>query len=426
MDREEKNNRIREKGKATRERHADMLCRCYEVKVDSSKMSRKQKDDVNTLFREAKWLHNAYLADMDNVSWKDTSVTVKAGDHFEQRDLTVIGSQIRQSVITEVKNSLKALSSSKKKGNKVGALKFKTVFNSVELSQYHVTYDIDKDESRIRVQRIKKPFRVRGLDQIPENAEIANARFIRKASGLYFNLTCFLPKEDKIVPHKSVGIDFGIKDNLVFSDGRESININVPESKGTKLAARRMNKALSHNGNKKSKRHYKRKAKLQRSYEKDYNRRKDLAHKAVHEILSNYDFIAIQDEMIYNWHKGLFGRQVQHSAMGVIKAELMKSSSVHVVSRDFPSTQICPVCGKLTKHSLSERSYTCRYCGYHHSSRDRKAAISILSEAVKINMLSGIESSESRGGQSLCFRLIMIRYQYWSKLIACEAGSPRF
>ena len=422
MDREEKNKRIREKGKATRERHADMLCRCYEVKVDSSKMSRKQKNDVNALFREAKWLHNAYLADMDNVSWKDTAVTVKTGDHFEQRDLSVIGSQIRQSVITEIKNSLKALSSSKKKGNIVGALKFKPVCNSVELSQYHVTYDIDKDRSRIRVQKIKKPFRVRGLDQIPENAEIANARFIRKASGLYFHITCFLPKEEKIVPHKSVGIDFGIKDNLVFSDGREPINISVPERKGTKLASRRMNKALSHNGHKKSKRHFKRKAKLQRAYEKDSNRRKDLAHKAVYKILSNYDFIAIQDEMIHNWHKGLFGMQVQHSAMGVIKAELMKSSSVHVVSRDFPSTQICPVCGKLTKHPLSERSYTCRYCGYHHSSRDRKAAISILSEALRKNMLSGIESAESRGGQTLCLGAELNLHS--SKVIACEAGSP--
>ena len=426
MDREEKNNRIREKGKATRERHADMLCRCYEVKVDSSKMSWKQKNDVNTLFREAKWLHNAYLADMDNVSWKDASVSVKVGDVFEQRDLSVIGSQIRQTVITEVKNSLKGLSSSKKKGNKVGALKFKPVCNSVELSQYHVTYDIDKEKSRIRVQKIKKPFRVRGLDQIPENAEIANARFIRKASGLYFHITCFLPKEEKTVPDKCVGIDFGIKDNLVFSDGRDPINISVPESKGTKLAARRMNKAFSHNSHKKSKRHFKRKAKLQRAYEKDCNRRKDLAHKAVHEIFKNYDFIAIQDEMIQNWHRGLFGRQVQHSAMGVIKAELRKSSNVHVVSRDFPSTQICPICGKLTKHPLSERSYTCRYCGYHHNSRDRKAAISILTEAMRINMLSGTESEESRGGQSLCFKLIMIRYQYWSKLIACETGSPRF
>ena len=420
----DKYRKIKEKGRATKRRHSGMLCRCFEVKVVSSRMSKAQKQAVSALFREAKWFRNAYLADMQNVSWKDKSVSVKTGDCFEMRDITVLGSQIRQSIITEVKESLKSLSALKKKGHKVGVLKFRPVCNSIELSQYHITYDIDRERSTIRVQNIKKRFKVRGLDQIPEEAEIANARFIRKASGLYFHITCFLPKEEKAVPHRSVGIDFGIENNLVFSDGREPINISVPESKGTKLASKRMNKALSRNGNKKSNRHFKRKAKLQRAYEKDKNRRKDLANKAVHEILTNYDFIAIQDEMIHNWHKGLFGRQVQHSAMGVIKAELKKSSSVHVVSRDFPSTQICPMCGKLTKHPLSERSYTCGYCGYHRSSRDEKAAVSILSEAVKEYMLSGTESSESRGGQAQYSSKRI--YLYWSKVIACETGSPRF
>ena len=141
----------------------------------------------------------------------------------------------------------------KENGYKVGALKFKSVCNSVDLKQYHVTYEIDKDRSRVRIQNIRKPFRVRGLEQIPENAETANAKFIRKASGLYFHITCYVPKEEKILPAKSVGIDFGIGDNLVFSDGRAPVNICVPESKGTKLASRRMNKALSHNGNKKVK-----------------------------------------------------------------------------------------------------------------------------------------------------------------------------
>ena len=420
----DKYRKIKEKGKATKLRHSGMLCRCYEVKVDSSRMSKAQKQAVSDLFREAKWFRNAYLADMQNVSWKDKSVSVKTGDGVEMRDITVLGSQIRQSIITEVKESLKSLSALKKKGYKVGALKFRSVCNSVELSQYRVTYDIDRERSTIRVQNIKKRFKVRGLDQIPEEAEIANARFIRKASGLYFHITCFLPKEEKAVPHRSVGIDFGIENNLVFSDGREPINISVPESKGAKLAAKRMSKALAHNGNKKNGKHLKRKNKLRIAYERDSNRRKDLAHKAVHEILSNYDFIAIQDEMIHNWHKGLFGRQVQHSAMGVIKAELKKSSSVHVVSRDFPSTQTCPMCGRLTKHPLNERSYTCGHCGYHRSSRDEKAAVSILGEAVKEYMLSGTESSESRGGQAQYSSTRI--YLYWSKVIACETGSPRF
>ena len=423
MDRLAKNQKIKETGKATRERRKDMLCRAFEVKVDFSKMPKSQRNDVNTLFREAKWFRNAYLADKD-LSDKSKTVKVKVKDIFEERELTLLGSQIKQSIISEVKNSIRGLAVLKENGHKVGALKFKSVCNCVNLIQFHITYDIDNDRSRIRVQGIRKPFKVRGLEQIPEDAEIANAKFIRKASGLYFHITCYVPKEEKYIPNRSIGIDFGISDNLVFSDGRDPVNICVPESKGAKLASRRMNKALSHNGNKKSNKHFKRKNKVRKSYEKDKNRRKDLANKAVHEILNNYDFIAIQDEMIQNWHKGLFGKQVQHSAMGVIKAELKNSSSVYVVSRDFPSTQICPVCGKLTKHPLSKRNYTCRYCGYHHPSRDEKAAGSILEEAIRIYSLSGIESVESRGGQTLCSDAES--NLHLGKVIACEAGSPRF
>ena len=423
MDRLAKNQKIKETGKATRERRKDMLCRVFEVKADLSRMSKSQKNDVNTLFREAKWFRNAYLAD-NGLSDKSRSVKVKVKDVFEERELTLLGSQIKQSIIFEVKDSIRGLAMLKEKGRKVGALKFKSVCNCVNLKQFHVTYDIDKDRSRIRVQGIRKPFKVRGLEQIPDDAEIANAKFIRKASGLYFHITCYVPKEEKHIPHRSVGIDFGISDNLVFSDGREPVNICVPESKGTKLASRRMNKALSHNGNQKSNNHYKRKNKVRKAYEKDKNRRKDLANKAVHEILNNYDFIAIQDEMIHNWHKGIFGKQVQHSAIGVIKEELKNSSGVYVVSRDFPSTQICPECGMLTKHPLKMRSYTCQYCGYHHPSRDEKAASSILEEAKRIYRLSGIESVESRGGQTHCTCAESNLHQ--GKVIACEAGSPCF
>ena len=423
MDRLAKNQKIKETGKATRERRKDMLCRVFEVKVDLSRMSKSQRNDVNTLFREAKWFRNAYLAD-NGLSDKSRSVKVKVKDVFEERELTLLGSQIKQSIISEVKDSIRGLAVLKEKGHKVGALRFKSVCNCVNLKQFHVTYDIDKDRSRIRVQGIRKPFKVRGLEQIPDDAEIANAKFIRKASGLYFHITCYVPKEEKHIPHRSVGIDFGISDNLVFSDGREPVNICVPESKGTKLASRRMNKALSHNGNQKSNKHYKRKNKVRKAYEKDKNRRKDLANKAVHEILNNYDFIAIQDEMIHNWHKGIFGKQVQHSAMGVIKEELKNSSGVYVVSRDYPSTQICPECGKLTKHPLNKRSYTCQYCGYHHPSRDEKAAGSILEEAKRIYRLSGIESVESRGGQTHCTCAESNLHQ--GKVIACEAGSPCF
>ena len=55
MNNTDKNLKIKETCKATRMRRKDMDCRVFEVKVVRSKMSRSQKNDVNTLFREAKW-----------------------------------------------------------------------------------------------------------------------------------------------------------------------------------------------------------------------------------------------------------------------------------------------------------------------------------------------------------------------------------
>ena len=87
--------------------------------------------------------------------------------------------------------------------------------------------------------------------------------------------------------------------------------------------------------------------------------------------------------MIRNWQKGLFGKQVQHSAMGYIKRRLKTNPKTIVVSRSFPSTQICPICHKNTRHDLSKRSYFCQFCGYFHPERDVKAALCILNEGLK-------------------------------------------
>ena len=73
---------------------------------------------------------------------------------------------------------------------------------------------------------------------------------------------------------------------------------------------------------------------------------------------------------------------MQHSVVGYIKAKLMKNFKVHVVARSYPSTQICPECGNLTKHPLKKRDYDCKYCGWHHNSRDQKSAQMILERAL--------------------------------------------
>lgn len=379
---QEKNASISNTIKNTRERHANMICKTYEVKVVMSKLSCVQKEELNAAFCEAKWLRNDIVSDLEHANRNAKTANVKTPDGFEERELTHLGSQMKQDIYDKVKSEIKGLATEKRRGRKVGHLKFKSVCNSLPLRQFGKTYKIDFNLNRIKVQKIKKAFYVRGLKQIPNDAEFANATLVRKASGLYFYITCYIPVITSVKTGKSVGIDFGIENNLNFSDDREAINVYINETNYIKRLSRKINRCWMRNGEKHSENNKKRIIKLRRAYGKLANQKADLAHKIVHEILSSYDFIAIQDEMLKNWHKGLFGKQVQHSCMGLIKAELIHSSKTHVVNRSFPSTQICPICGSLTKHPLNKRDYDCASCGYHHNSRDKKSAQSILERAL--------------------------------------------
>jgi hypothetical protein len=81
---------------------------------------------------------------------------------------------------------------------------------TVALKQSGVTYCIIGN--RLFVQGFKKPFRLESLEQIPEGAEKANAKLV-------LHITCYMEKKKQEQTGKSVGLDFGIKDNIVDSDG---------------------------------------------------------------------------------------------------------------------------------------------------------------------------------------------------------------
>ncbi|MBR1439209.1 MAG: transposase [Synergistaceae bacterium] len=390
-----KNEKIKQSMYATRERHKNMTCRVFELKLNTRKMSISQYEQLTRYFREAKWRRNSIVADFANASRKTKSAIVKVGDVFEERPFSILGSQVVQDIYDSVRTEMKILRTKKEKGEKVGKLKLKSVCNCVPLRQYNTTYRIDFVLRLVRIQNVRKSFRVHGLEQIPQDADITNAKLLRKASGFYLNVTCFVPKEQAKQNGRMVGIDFGIGHSLTLSSG-EKIDICIPESKGVKLASKKMNQSYKRTGKKKTNNHKRLAIKLCRAYERDTNRRLDKAKKVIHEILSRNDFVAIQDEMIHNWHKGLFGKQVQHSAMGYIKAKLKNNFKAYVISRSYPSTQICPVCGNKTKHPLKKRDYDCNYCGFHHEARDVKSAQSILERA-----LNEVHVSLERRAQSL-------------------------
>ena len=90
----------------------------------------------------------------------------------------------------------------------------------------------------VSIQKLKKSFKVHGLEQIPKDVEIINAKLLRKASDFYLYVTCFFPSIPTEKMGREVGIDFRIEYNLTLSNG-QTFDIYVPETKGVKLASKR-------------------------------------------------------------------------------------------------------------------------------------------------------------------------------------------
>ena len=72
----------------------------------------------------------------------------------------------------------------------------------------------------------------------------------------------------------------------------------------------------------------------------------------------------MQDEQISGWHKGQFGKQVQHSCMGTVKAKLKSLPQTVILDKWIPTTKLCPKCGTINQWiTLADRTYKCG-CGY--------------------------------------------------------------
>jgi transposase IS605 orfB len=161
---EERNCKIKENSKATRERRSHMDCCVISVKVQENRLSNAKREKLQRCFLEAKWLSNAVIASK-TLSLEDTSIVqVKVNNAFETREIKNLSSQMKQSVVDSIKTDVLNLSKAKKKGLKVGRLQFKKECNEINLKQFGNTYRI-KSHNKISVQNIGVLL-VNGLEQI--------------------------------------------------------------------------------------------------------------------------------------------------------------------------------------------------------------------------------------------------------------------
>lgn len=369
----------------TKLKRQSQRCQVFEVKLDKSHLSKKSLEHLCKIFLEAKWYYN-YVISNKNINDAETKikqVPVKVGEDYETRDLEVLTAQMRQDIKSRTFGSLKALKQLKQNGHKVGCLKFKSRVNSVPLRQLGRTFDLDVENSRIRIQGLKGWLRVRGLEQISKEKEIANATLVRKSGDFYINITAFEDKQEQQIPEQAIGIDFGCETQLTLSDGTK-LEFQAPVSKRIKRIDRKINRKQSSTGKKRphSKKKRQDQIKRQKAYERLTNRKSDIRNKIVSAITKNYKYVVFQDESIHAWHSGNHGKKVQHSGIGAILRDLKnKSVTPIMVDKFFPSTQLCSCCGVKNKMPVSKRVYECE-CGFKED-RDIKSACCILEEGLR-------------------------------------------
>lgn len=249
--------------------------------------------------------------------------------------------------------------------------------NEINLQQFGNTYKI-KAHNKISVQNIGVLV-VNGLEQINiDEVEFANAKLIRKPSGFYIHLTVYTKKQPQPETSKEVlGLDMGIKDQLIFSNGVR-VNFYLEESEQLKGLMRKLSR--QHKGSNQYKRTLSR---IKSIFEHIDNKKNDVVSKLNSVLKQNY-IICFQDELLNSWkrkkskQKFSFGRKVQHGILGRVKDKLKKNDSNVMLESSAPTTQTCPVCGCLTKHSLDKRKYHCDHCGYENSDRDIHSAKNMI------------------------------------------------
>jgi putative transposase len=292
----------------------------FQLKLQN--LSREKERDLRRAFLEAKWLYNWLVSDTQRLHLpanKVQEVEVKVRDGFENRELLLLGSQVKQEIADRLRDNLKALARLKEKGHKVGGLRYRPFVNSIPLKQYGMTHTLDRSRNRVRIQKLGT-FRVLGLHQIPPEAEIANAVLVQKPSGYYLHVTCYLPKESfpRQIIGEAIAIDLGVHAKLTLSNGVK-IDFELRETERLKALQRKLAKTKKGSTNRRKLRFL-----LRREHEKIARRRRDV-HNKVLAFLKGYKEVVFQEDFVKGW-ASLFGGQVHSSGVGGLKARLRTAS----------------------------------------------------------------------------------------------------
>ena len=323
----------------------------------------------------SKYINNVYLPNNPDKKWiKDVS-----------------SKSVKQAMIygeKAFKNFFKGLNAFpvfKKKGkNELGAYFVKNNKTDFEFCRH-----------KIKIPTLKF-VRVKEYGYIPKNANIKSGT-ITKIADKYF-LSLIIEVKDVVKTEntsiKGLGIDLGIKDTVICSDGKIFKNINKTKKvkklkKKLKREQRKMSRSIEYSKSKKIKlkelkNFNKKKLKVQKLFYRLNCIRDDYNNKIVDEITrAKLKYITIEDLKVSNMMKNKhLSKAIQEQNFYAIRTKLInkckeRNIELRLVDTFYPSSKTCSCCGEIKKDlKLNDRIYKCCNCGLEID-RDYNASINL-------------------------------------------------